>query len=372
MRETEQFYIGLMSGTSVDGIDAALVFFESSSDLKVLETQFTPYPGGLRSQINDSALNNSSLYKNEDSSLHSTLAAHYAKASNELIAKAGIDKSSVLAIANHGQTVRHEPNARKPFSLQLGDGQIIADKTGIQTITQFRQADIEAGGQGAPLMPAFHNAVFKQASTSFVLNLGGIANLTQLSEQVIGFDTGPGNCLLDQWIEKHQAKRMDQHGHWAQSGTIIQEVLQTLLRDAYIALSYPKSTGTDYFNLDWLETKLPALESYSPKDIQATLLEFTVQSVCTAVRQLNANSGTLYVCGGGAHNKHLMSSLERALVNFSVQKTDSLGVPSDWVEAVGFAWLGYCFINKIPSNLPSVTGARSSVILGQRFTPNSV
>ena len=372
MQETDKFYIGLMSGTSVDGIDAALVCFESSSNFKVIETQFTPYPSDIRSQINDSALNNSLLYQNEDSPLHNSLAALYAQASNELIAKAGIDKNSVLAIANHGQTVRHEPNASKPFSLQLGDGQIIADKTGIQTITQFRQADIEAGGQGAPLMPAFHNAVFKQTNNSFVLNLGGIANLTQLDEQVIGFDTGPGNCLLDQWIEKHHAKRFDQDGHWAQSGTVVQEVLQTLMRDDYIALSYPKSTGTDYFNLDWLEKSIPVLENYSPNDIQATLLEFTVQTVCKAVQQLNANSGALYVCGGGAHNKHLMSSLERALVNFSVQKTDSLGVPSDWVEAVGFAWLGYCFMNKIPSNLPSVTGARSSVILGQSFSPNSI
>lgn len=362
-------FIGLMSGTSVDGIDAALVAFKSESSLRVLETEFTAFPDALRDEISYVALNNSHLNRNEDSSLHALLAEHYANASLSLIKKSCVDPTRIQAIANHGQTVRHEPSANPPFSLQLGDGQLIANKTGIKTITQFRQADLAAGGQGAPLMPAFHKAIFDQTDKVFILNLGGIANVTQLDNTVIGFDTGPANCLLDQWIEKHSGHRFDHNGDWAGCGSVLGDVLSKLMNDPYLSKPFPKSTGTDYFNLSWLQTHIVNLADYRPEDIQATLLAFTVQSVALALSQLNAHSGAIYVCGGGAQNTALMTALREELKGYSVNPTDALGVPCDWVESVGFAWLGYCHTHGLKSNLPSVTGARKALVLGEAFTP---
>lgn len=370
-----ELIIGLMSGTSVDGIDAALVEFKSASELKVIATQFTPFPDELRTQINHTALNNSSLRHNQDSPLHHGLAAHYAKASLAIIEQADVHKSEIVAIANHGQTVKHEPNNDPAYSLQLGDGQLIANQTDIPTISQFRQADLAIGGQGAPLMPAFHNTVFARSKSTFILNLGGIANISRLSinekeTPVIGFDTGPSNCLIDQWIELHQNKRYDKDGMWAKSGNVINEVLTQLMQDPYLQAPYPKSTGTDYYNLTWLKTQIPDLAKYAANDIQATLLAFTVQTVKLALNQLNAQQGDVFVCGGGASNPQIMTALQQQLSGFSINKTDALGVPSDWVEATGFAWLGYCHLHNIPSNLPSVTGARDSVVLGEKYLPN--
>lgn len=369
MSQTEELFIGLMSGTSVDAIDAALVGFESSTKLRVIETRLTPFPEALRAEIKQTALNNSHLLKNEDSALHLALAEVYADAALNLIKAAGIDRSSITAIANHGQTVRHEPNAKPPFSLQLGDGQRIANITGIKTITQFRQADLAADGQGAPLMPAFHKAVFEGSESTFVLNLGGIANITQLGKTVVGFDTGPGNCLLDQWIAKQQNKNYDENGMWAASGQVDTALLEQLMQESYLHHPHPKSTGTDYFNLDWLAKRIANIEKYTPQDIQATLLAFTVESIALAFKQLNAQSGEIYVCGGGAANATLMQALETRFSSFTVSKTDHVGIPSDWLEAVGFAWLGYCYAHNIPGNLPSVTGASRAVILGQSYVP---
>lgn len=371
---TGELLIGLMSGTSVDGIDASLVSFQSDSKLEVICNQFTPFSGELRAQINQVALNNSTLHRCGDSELHTTLATHYAQASLSLIKKANAPKEKILAIANHGQTVRHEPNATKPFSLQLGDPQLIAQQTGIITIGQFRQADLAAGGQGAPLMPAFHKAVLDRTSsadrqTAFVLNIGGIANITRLGEPVIGFDTGPGNTLLDQWIERHHQRPYDAGGEWARGGQIINSLLDSLLADAYIKQDSPKSTGTDYFNLEWLYDRADNIDTYNPQDIQATLLAFTAKSIALALLQIGASNGRLYLCGGGVRNKLLMEQLGTELNNFSIKPTDELGVPSDWVEAVGFAWLGYCRLHNIASNIPSVTGANEKVVLGEIFKP---
>ena len=366
--------IGLMSGTSVDGIDAALVEFESKNSLKVIETQFTAFEPSLRTQINATALNNTQLFCNEDSSLHRSLAPYYAQASLNLIKQAGLTAQDITAIANHGQTVRHEPNASPAFSLQLGDGQLIAEQTGILTISQFRQADLEAGGQGAPLMPAFHKAFFDthKNTATFVLNLGGIANITQLNDDIIGFDTGPSNTLMDQWIDRHQHKSYDHDGAWALSGKVQVDVLEKLMQTPYFHAPYPKSTGTDYFNLHWLEKTVENLNTYKPADIQATLLALTIDSITLGLSQLEASKGTLYVCGGGSHNSHLMNKLrERLGQTFEIRKTDQLGVPADWVEAVGFAWLGYCHLNGIVSNIPSVTGAKKALVLGQAFHPTS-
>jgi len=369
-----ELIIGLMSGTSVDGIDASLVSFRSMSDLTVVENEFTPYSDNLRAQINQAALNSSEIYRCEDLELHATLASHYAEASLNLIKKAQVPLEDISAIANHGQTIRHEPNLATPFSLQLGDAQLIAQHTGIRTISQFRQADLSAGGQGAPLMPAFHKAVLGKHQSltkgpAFVLNIGGIGNITQLNSPVLGFDTGPGNTLLDQWIEKHQNKAFDKNGEWARSGRVISNILEKLLTDPYLQKGYPKSTGTDYFNLPWLARRVARLEKFRPQDIQATLTAFSAKSIALGLSQIAATAGQLYVCGGGVHNKMLMELLNHELTDFSIKPTDELGIPSDWVEAVGFAWLGYCHLHGVESNLPSVTGANKKVILGHAFQP---
>ena len=361
----------MMSGTSIDGIDAVLINFFSETEFNVVASQFTAFPAALRNAISETALNNADLTRESDSPLHHELASYYAQAVISLLKKSNTTPNSVNAIANHGQTVKHEPNASPPYSLQLGDGQLLANLTGIETISQFRQADLAAGGQGAPLMPAFHNRIFLQGNENrFVLNLGGIANITCIDNPPIGFYTGPSNCLLDQWIERHQKEHYDENGEWAASGTIIESVLAKLLRDPFLHAAFPKSTGTDHYNLAWLNKQIDDLENYAPKDIQATLVAFTTHTIKLALKQLKATHGDIFVCGGGAKNEFLMSSLATTLPSFSIKKTDALGVPCDLVEAIGFAWLGYCKLHNIPSNLPSVTGASKKLVLGKHFTPS--
>lgn len=383
MPETNELYIGLMSGTSVDGIDAALVSISSASKVRVIETQFTAFNNELRKQINTVALSQHKLSCCSDSILDQELAKHYATASLSLIDKAGIQAKDVSAIANHGQTVRHEPDASPPITLQLGDPQRIANQTNIRTIGQFRLADIATGGQGAPLMPAFHQAVFNKSAIDtqetthcrFVLNIGGIANITRLNETVIGFDTGPGNTLLDQWVSHHKNLSYDDNGNWARSGQCIPELLETLLNDPYFKQPFPKSTGTDYFNLCWLESKNQKLKLYAPNDVQATLLTLTAKTIAQSIRQTtphqnkNAEPIDIFICGGGAHNSTLLLELSNELPQANIQLSDELGVPADWVEAAGFAWLGYCTMHNIPSNLPSVTGANKRVVQGQIYEP---
>lgn len=356
-----------MSGTSVDGIDAAIVEFSSANQLRVIETEFTPFDATVRARINNLAQQNSAVRHRSDTPLHTELASSYASASQAVLAKAGLHSSEISGIANHGQTVRHEPNAQPPFSIQLGDPQLIADLTGIITYAQFRQADLAAGGQGAPLMPAFHQAVFGAQSGVAILNIGGIANITQLGDTTLGFDTGPGNTLLDQWINATKGERYDRDGVWSRQGSTNQALLARCLADPYFSAPAPKSTGPDYFNLGWLGdvSKLP------PADVQATLLELTVVTIANAVSTLSAPIERIYVCGGGAQNSALMTDLSRALPKQKLLNTDQLGVPSDWVEAVGFAWLGYCCKHKINSNLPSVTGATKACVLGERYEPNA-
>jgi len=363
---TTKLVIGMMSGTSVDGIDAALVKLQSESELEVVTTDFTPFNPELRNQINQLA-HAQELQRCEDTRLHEDLAHLYSRACKGLMHKAGVEPKDINAIANHGQTVRHEPNANPPFSLQLGNPQTIADLTGVLTIGNFRQGDLSVGGQGAPLMPAFHAKVLG-GENRYLLNIGGVANLTQLGDTVIGFDTGPGNTLLDQWIYKHQRKAYDADGQWASSGQVIPELLNQLLNDPYFSLAFPKSTGPDYFNLSWLNT-ITEVSALKPEDVQATLLELTVQSIVGEMRQLGNVPGEVFVCGGGARNARMMKRLSLALPHHTLRKTDDLGIPADWVEAVGFAWLGYCRLCNLPSNLPSVTGATETVVLGDVFFP---
>lgn len=360
---TSKLFIGMMSGTSVDGIDAALVRINSVNQLNVIDTQFTEFDSSLRDEINAIA-QAKELQNCHNTNLHQRLAEHYAQAAIALIHKAGLNRGDISAVANHGQTVRHEPNATPPFSLQLGDPQLIANKTGILTVANFRQADLLAGGQGAPLMPAFHAKLFS-GENRFLLNIGGIANVSYLGKNIIGYDTGPGNTLLDQWVYQNLGTPYDSGGKWAASGKVIPQLLRRLLSDPYFSQQYPKSTGPDYFNLNWVGD----VSAFKPEDVQATLMALTVQSIADQITCI-AKTGEVFVCGGGAHNTLIMKQLAESLTSFNINTTDALGIAPDWIEAVGFAWLGYCRINEKNSNLPSVTGAKKTVSLGDIFLPN--
>ena len=370
----DELIIGMMSGTSVDGIDAALVSFQSASSLSVEATDFTRFPVEIKKRIDAVALGTGELAIDECNALDQELAGLYARAAVNLLDLAGRKREDITAIANHGQTVRHQPNATPPFSLQLGDPQRIADLSGITTISRFRQADLEAGGQGAPLMPAFHDAVFSRPNhRTAILNLGGIANITLLDRPVTGYDTGPGNTLMDQWIWQSRREAYDRDGEWAATGSANLDVLESLLADPYFEQPAPKSTGTDYFNLAWLQSHLQQFDDLDPFDLQATLLALTVESVALELESVGGARplDSLYVCGGGANNALMMTRLQERLPSIEVSRTDALGVGADWVEAAGFAWLGHCYLHDIPGNMPSVTGASKSVLLGEKFTPRS-
>ena len=361
-------YIGLMSGTSLDGVDAALCHIQSTSKLTVIDSSFTPYPKPIKQDLLALVFSKGEPNKKKLQTTHQQLGRFYADCANTLIKQSKTNKNDIAAIANHGQTIRHEPNASSPHSLQIGCPKEIAKLTGCNVIYDFRSADLKAGGQGAPLMPAFHNAIFKQYAPAAVINIGGIANITVIDKhkETIGFDTGPGNTLMDNWILKHKNEPYDADGDWAKSGKLIKSVLAKLLTDEYFSLTPPKSTGPDYFNLDWLQKQIPDLKKYKTKDIQATLLALTSYSITHEVSQ-HIEKGKVYLCGGGTQNKALVESIATLLPKHTIHSTDDLGISSDWLESIGFAWLGYCYLKNIPSNLTSVTGAKNNVVLGEMY-----
>lgn len=356
--------IGLMSGTSLDGVDAALVEFSANSPLvpTTLATFWLPYPADIRRQ----ALQLQEVQPDEIRSaalLANALAHCYAEAVREVLAVAGVEASRVAAIGCHGQTIRHQPAAG--YTIQLNNPALLAELAGIPVVADFRSRDIAAGGQGAPLVPAFHAAVFGDPHLHrVVLNLGGIANLTNLDPQqaVRGFDCGPGNLLMDSWIERHLGRRFDEAGNWASRGRVLPELLQRLLADAFFDAAPPKSCGRDEFNSGWLESRLGGRER--PEDVQATLLELTAVSAATAINRWCGSPQELYVCGGGARNTALMARLQQHLQDCRVASTDFLGQPADWVEAVAFAWLAWRSLRGEPGNLAEVTGARGPRVLG--------
>jgi len=365
-------YVGLMSGTSMDGIDAALVdCFTQKPHL--VATHSKPWPDSIRQQLQQAQqLNDETVFGLHE--LDKSVAKQFAEATLELLAIAGTDVSEVIAIGSHGQTFRHRPHADKPFSLQLGNGQHIADLTGIQTVSDFRSADIKAGGEGAPLAPAFHNAVLRSSSGNrCVVNIGGIANITLLpaeeSQPVAGYDTGPGNNLMDGWINLHKHLPYDNNGDWARSGTVNDALLASLKADEYFQLPAPKSTGFEYFNQNWLGqhdvATLPA------EDVQATLCELTATTIADAVIASHTKIQRVLICGGGVHNAYGLERLQSHLANIPVESTAMHGVHPDWVEAMAFAWLAQRYIENKPGNLPSVTGARNAVVLGSLSSPDS-
>lgn len=357
-------WVGLMSGTSMDGIDAVLVSFKDRS-VELHSTYTLPWPDQLRLRLIAASQNQGT--PDEIGELGTLTGALFAEAANRVIETAGITASSVSAIGSHGQTIRHQPSGPAPYSLQIGNPAVIAEKTGITTVADFRSRDMAAGGQGAPLVPAFHKAFFGSATEDrCILNLGGIANITHIpadaSLPVTGFDTGPANALLDAWCLDQTGLPYDTDGHWASEGDVNEALLADMLSDAYFEKPAPKSTGKERFNLDWIKTLIRRHPDIPAENIQRTLLQLTVISI---VRQLPESSAlTVYACGGGTRNPVLMRELEKTLAPARLAVTSELGLDPHWVEAVAFAWLARQTLSGKPGNLPDVTGASGPRILG--------
>jgi anhydro-N-acetylmuramic acid kinase len=362
-------YIGLMSGTSMDGIDAALVEFNAGSDQpRLLATHARAWPQPLVQQLH-AICTPSGNEIDRMGALDQRVAEEFAHAVHALLQSANIAPEEICAIGSHGQTIRHRPELG--FTLQIGNGARLAAMTGIDVICDFRMKDIALGGQGAPLVPAFHQAVFgKTGEPRLILNIGGISNVSVLpgnAEQVFGFDTGPGNTLLDSWYRHHHDNgSYDAGGRWASSGQINTRLLDTLLAHPYFTLPHPKSTGRETFTFDWLLQQLNSVPNVCAVDVQRTLLEFTAVSIADAIQPLAAHAD-LYVCGGGAHNPLLCQRIAKLLPHWHVDSTAALGMHPDWVEAIAFAWLAHCFCEKRAGNLPSVTGASRKAVLGALY-----
>lgn len=356
-------YIGLMSGTSLDGIDAALVDFKDGA--RLLARGHRPLPADLTSALLALSQSNAPVSLELIGQLETTLGKAFAEAVNALCAAHGIAPGQIRAIGSHGQTVRHDPNGALPYTLQLGDANLIAELTGITTVADFRRRDVAAGGQGAPLVPAFHKAVFAQPGEDrAVLNIGGIANVTLLLHDgtVGGFDTGPGNGLMDAWCRRHWDIAFDDGGRRAAAGAIDAELLERLLLDPWLQLPPPKSTGRDYFQLDWLDDQLQGLHS-SPESVLHTLNAFTARSIADALSMAGFAPQSVLVCGGGVHNALLMRHLQE-LLSCPVRSTGALGIDPDYVEAMAFAWLAKQCLDGQPGNVTDVTGAAGPRILG--------
>ncbi|MDR3387234.1 MAG: anhydro-N-acetylmuramic acid kinase [Rudaea sp.] len=360
-------YLGLISGTSADGIDVALTSFAPQPRLHSALTH--PYPESLRQRILALAQGNGHIALDELGALDVEIAQNFAAAANTLLARTGVAPAAVSALGSHGQTVRHRPYGAVPYTLQLGDANVIAELTGIVTVADFRRRDMAAGGQGAPLAPAFHAAMLARANaTRVVLNLGGIANITIIPADAAtplrGFDTGPASCLLDAWAQAQLGSPFDADGTFAASGTIDQALLSRLLADPYFSAAPPKSTGREVFHPAWLHEHLRGL-TIAPADVQATLVALSARSIADAVRAHARGANEVLVCGGGVHNPVLMQAIASALAPATVASVATLGVDPDFVEAMTFAWLARERIaGHAPENVCTVTGARGSRVLG--------
>ena len=360
-------YIGLMSGTSIDAIDTVLVdFTEDQVELK--GSLSYPINSDLKDRLHRLCRSGKQASLGEFSQLDICMGRLFADAVGQLLNHCGVNATQITAIGSHGQTVYHNPEGDTPTSIQIGDPNIIAEQTGITTVADFRRRDIAAGGQGAPLVPAFHQAIFQQDNEArAIVNIGGIANVTLLpaktDDAVLGFDTGPGNTLLDQWVMRHIKQNMDKDAQFCRQGNSNTALLQTLLADPYFSRPLPKSTGREYFNLDWLDNYLNDT-SLSPADIQASLCELTATTIIDAIRTHAPATRRLIVCGGGVHNPVLMGLLKNNNAAIAVDSSTQFGVDPDYVEGMAFAWLAYRTLHGKNGNIKSVTGAHSERILG--------
>lgn len=355
-------YIGVMSGTSLDGLDIALI--EQGSAIRLIATHYIPMPETLRAALL------SLCASGPDEIARSAIAQQQwvtlaAQGIRVLLDQHNLTPQDIRAIGSHGQTIRHEP--ARGFTVQIGNPALLTELTEITVVSDFRSRDVAAGGQGAPLVPAFHEALFgERTGNRAVLNVGGFSNLSliETDKPVAGFDCGPGNVLLDAWIHQQRGDHFDRDGQWAATGKVEPQLLKTLLSDPFFLTKGPKSTGREVFNLQWLEHHLKQLPAFAPQDVQATLLELTAQTIVESLQNAQTQTETLLVCGGGAHNGTLMKRLAALLPSTQVSTTATYGVDPDWVEAMAFAWLAHCCLEGIAANRPSVTGARGLRILG--------
>lgn len=364
MTNASSLYIGLMSGTSLDGVDGVLADFADGA-IRTLEAAFTPFPAALRAELMALQANGQNEIERE-AIVANGLAQAYAQCVEALKTHAA---GPVAAVAVHGQTVRHRPELG--FTRQTNNPALLAELTGVDVVADFRSRDIAAGGQGAPLVPAFHAAAFgKPGTTRVVVNIGGIGNISMLHEdgRVSGYDTGPGNVLMDGWIARHQGKEYDEGGAWGASGTVDAALLATLLEEPYFHQPAPKSTGRDLFHMDWLDAHLAGFSRLAAADVQASLTALTAQTIANAILAENVRVDAVYVCGGGAYNGTLLRMLTAALGgHILVESTAELGIAPNRVEALAFAWLGYRFTMRQPGNMPAVTGAKGPRILGALY-----
>ncbi|MDE1183327.1 anhydro-N-acetylmuramic acid kinase [Paraburkholderia sp.] len=362
-------YLGLMSGTSMDGVDGIAVEFAEGKPPVVLAEAFVGFSEGVRNalfalqQPGDNEIEREALAAN-------ALATRYTVCCHELLRGAGLSATDVRAIGVHGQTVRHRPE--KGYTRQINNPALLAEMTHIDVIADFRSRDVAAGGQGAPLVPAFHATVFgAKDETRVVCNLGGISNITILSAtgSVRGFDCGPANALLDEWVHRHLKKPFDENGQFAAAGQVDRTLLNAFLDEPFFAEQPPKSTGRDLFNAAWLDAKLAPFAALSPEDVQATLVALTAVTVAREIERHASDARAVYVCGGGARNPEVMKALQTALEESGVSgvpvlTTDALGVPPNQVEPLAFAWLAMRCVARLPGNLPAVTGAAGERVLG--------
>ncbi len=363
-----QLYIGIMSGTSLDGIDSVIADC-SEQKCTLLHQQHQQFPSELKAELRELILAAEEPDSLTTQQLGKNLAHCYAESvaqllKQSLMTSSPVTNNEVIAIGNHGQTVFHQP----PLSVQLDNGQILADLTGISVVNQFRQADLLSGGEGAPLVPAFHQKVFSSGSENrVVVNIGGIANITVLekSGSVGGFDTGPGNTLMDEWALEHLGKAYDENGDWGRSGTPNAALLKQMLAEPWFDTPPPKSTGRELFNRKWLRACIDKTEEdILPADVQATLCELTATSIAAGIKSSIAAAETLIVCGGGIHNRLLLERLEHHVPDARVSSTSEWSIDPDYTEAAAFAWLAMAKTNNIPGNIPKVTGAKEPCILG--------
>tara|TARA_B100000508_G_C11451862_1_gene274539 strand:- start:471 stop:1583 length:1113 start_codon:yes stop_codon:yes gene_type:complete len=368
----KQYYIGLMSGTSIDSVDAALVDL-SDKRPKLIEYYHHDIPDDIRQAI-------AALCQPGENGVNRLGQADvmigklFADAAIALLKKAKLSEKDIVAIGSHGQTVRHHPCTNPAFTTQIGDPNTIAAKTNITTVADFRRKDVANGGQGAPFVPAFHQVIRYSEKTHVMLNIGGIANLTYLpqnaDEPIIGFDTGPGNTLLDAWCQKHQGKACDVDGKWASGGTVDEKLLAIFLDDVYFKKEGPKSTGREYFNEFWLERNLNVFgKKISPQNIQTTLTELTAVSAANAIQSISDNSAEVIVCGGGVHNKYLMSRLQHELAPRKVESSANFKLDPDGIEAMAFAWFAKQTLDKKKVDLTRITGAKKPAVLGGIYYP---
>ena len=362
-----ELFLGMISGTSLDGVDAVLAEI-GDTDFRIVDAATTAFPEPLHARIHSLVVTPQTSLR-DFGALDVAVGRFFADCALTLISRAGLRPDEIAAVGSHGQTVFHEPNESEPFTLQIGDPNVIAAVTGITTTADFRRLDIALGGQGAPLVPAFHAWRFRASNEErVVVNIGGIANITVLApaRATTGFDTGPGNTLLDLWIRRCRNEPFDRDGRWAATGKVSDHLLASCLSEPFFVARPPKSTGRELFHSAWLERRLADVGTLADADVQATLAELTAATIAAAIRAELPKCGEVIVCGGGAHNTDLMQRLRR-LTAVRVTTTDSHGVPPDWVEGAAFAWLARARLRGLAGNVPSVTGARREAVLGSVY-----